>query len=56
MKKTGDIYLRSEYAKSEGTTRDTNQTILRPGLLIYSPVVLILGTISGISMCLMLAM
>lgn len=26
MKKTGDIYLRSEYAKSEGTTRDTNQT------------------------------
>lgn len=30
--------------------------ILRPGLLIYSPVVLILGTISGISMCLMLAM
>ena len=45
--------LRSKYAKSEGTTRVPAKTMLRPlGLLIHSPVVLLVGIISGVGMSL----
>lgn len=52
-KKTGDLRLRSKYEKEGGTKRLPVKTMLRPlKLLIYSPVVLLVGIVGGIAMSL----